>query len=534
MSDTASTSPTASGSAVSGGAGTGTGSSGSGNGNGDSGGSGGNGGNDNGSGSGKLDYVRAHHSEDVVEKMNKATVTGETVAGVSSAASVVFGSSAGSALRLTVVGQLCKLGQPMEERTYPLLLHPTQWVLFGSQAAGVVVGNFLITISFWLLMCIVVQVVSCLPMFKALDAVGLCRFPSSPLFVFQFLLQGTALGAMALVFYPPSTPLFLLGAASLMFCCVVPFYVLYSVCNGVPRKAYYLHDVDVDRKTWLSALIGPGEWVSRFETNMWSYRYAAVVRPYRQEWACYSFVEMAASLTVAAVDSTTAHSLVACGHQKTGSAVVFIVLLVAEIYAWPHARARDGYMFPTIQLVQASALLLMAVGYYVENTDYWTFGTAAELFMVCAAIFGVKVVLDLGTEVYLYCKGRRTTLQEYAYAESAKTLLECDTESVLDRESLSVSSHGSLFKDTRHNSTLAPATPSQYSVLSSTGSGSSFATYSYFPPLDGSPRSMARGSILKTHSNLSSVPSSSWGGGGPSCVLPEGRRRQTSMVKTIS
>ena len=369
---------------------------------------------DSGSGSGKLDHVRAHHSKHTVQTMDKATVTAETVSGVSSAASVVSGASAGSALRLTVVGQLCKLGQPMEKRKYPLLLHPTQWVLFGSQAAGVVVGNFLITISFWLVMSIVVQVVVCTGFFTNADAMGLCRFPSSPLFVFQFLLQGTSLGAMALVFYPPSTPLFLLGAASLMFCCVVPFYVLYSVCNGVPRKAYYLHDVDVDRKTWLSALIGPGEWVSRFETNMWSYRYAAVVRPYRQEWACYSFVEMAASLTVAAVDSTTAHSLVACGHQKTGSAVVFIVLLVAEIYAWPHARARDGYMLPAFQCMQASALLLMATGYYVENTDYWTFGAAAKLLVACAGVLVLKVVLDVCSEIYIYCTGRRDRLHELA------------------------------------------------------------------------------------------------------------------------
>ena len=384
-----------------------------------------------GSGSGKLDYVRAHHSEDVVEKMDKATVTAETVSGVSSAASVVSGASAGSALRLAVVGQLCKLGQPMEERTYPLLLHPTQWVLFGSQAAGVVVGNFLITISFWLVMSIVVQAVHCTGYFKSMDAMGLCRFPSSPLFVFQFLLQGTSLGAMALVFYPPSTPLFLLGAASLMFCCVVPFYVLYSVCNGVPRKAYYLHDVDVDRKTWLSALIGPGEWVSRFETNMWSYRYAAVVRPYRQEWACYSFVEMAASLTVAAVDSTTAHSLVACGHQKTGSAVVFIVLLVAEICAWPHARARDGYMLPAFQCMQASALLLMATGYYVENTDYWTFGAAAKLLVACAGVLVLKVVLDVCSEIYIYCTDRRNRLHELAL--QPKPLSMCAVEAGLQR-----------------------------------------------------------------------------------------------------
>ena len=371
-------------------------------------------GNGSGSGSGKLDYVRAHHSEDVVEEMEIVGVTTKVVSGVSSAASVVSGASAGSALRLAVVGQLCKLGQPMEERTYPLLLHPTQWVLFGSQAAGVVVGNFVITVAFWFVMCIVVQAVFYTGYYKGMDVMGLCAFPSSPLFVFQFLLQGTALGAMALLFYPPSTPLFLLGAASLMFCCVVPFYVLYSVCNGVPRKAYYLHDVDVDRKTWLSALIGPGEWVSRFETNMWSYRYAAVVRPYRQEWACYSFVEMAASLTVAAVDSTTAHSLVACGHQKTGSAVVFIVLLVAEIYAWPHARARDGYMLPAFQCMQASALLLMATGYYVENTDYWTFGAAAKLLVACAGVLVLKVVLDVCSEVHVYCTGRRDRLHELA------------------------------------------------------------------------------------------------------------------------
>ena len=366
--------------------------------------------------------MRAHHSGAVVEDMGRASAATAGVADASSVASLVSGASAGSALRLAVVGQLCKLGEPMAQRTYPFVLHPTQWTLFGSQAAGLVVGNFLVTVSFWVVMSVVVQVVTCTGYFKAIDAVGMCRFPSAPLFVFQFLLQGTALGAIALVFYPPSTALFLLGFAALAFCCGVPFFVLYSVRVGVPRKGYYLHDTDMrGGRTWLSAVVGPGEWVSRCEAELWHLRYAAVIRPYCEEWACFSFVEMAASLTVSAVNSSTAHTLVGCGHQKLSSALIFVVLLCAEVATWPHARARDGYMLPAFQILQAAGLGLMAAGYYAEDTGHWTFGTAAKVFIACSVLLACKAVCDVCTELYLSVTDRRNILYYRAIAENTNT-----------------------------------------------------------------------------------------------------------------
>ena len=462
--------------------------------------------------------MRAHHSGAVVEDMGRASAATAGVADASSVASLVSGASAGSALRLAVVGQLCKLGEPMAQRTYPFVLHPTQWTLFGSQAAGLVVGNFLVTVSFWVVMSVVVQVVMCTGYFKAIDAVGMCRFPSAPLFVFQFLLQGTALGAIALVFYPPSTSLFLLGFAALAFCCGVPFFVLYSVRVGVPRKGYYLHDTDMrGGRTWLSAVVGPGEWVSRCEAELWHLRYAAVIRPYHEEWVCFSFVEMAASLTVSAVNSSTAHTLIGCGHQKLSSALIFVVLLCAEVATWPHARARDGYMLPAFQILQAAGLGLMAAGYYAEDTGHWTFGTAAKVFIACSVLLACKAVCDVCTELYLFATKRRMRLQAYAYGQEALT----DTQELHYTPATSAFSAADVDHirpdlplplpphHVAHDSTLS-CSASQFSLPSSRKDTIAAAPSVYTVEPDATFRHSGRGTPLKTAAHSSSAGAYGW------------------------
>ena len=356
--------------------------------------------------------------EEVMERTEEVSEGAAQTAVVASLAGA--GAAAGPALRLVVAGGPCKISQPLNERQYPMALHPTRISLFGSEAAGVVVGNFAITVGFSLLAFLVVKTVSLAGCFAStLDTLGLCRFPSAPLFVFQYLLQGTALGAMALVFYPPSIALFLLGALTLFACVVVPCFVLREVTRGVPTQGYYLNDETTKDRRYLNALIGPGEWVSRQEKNMWSLRYASVTRQYRESWACYGFVDMSASLVIAAVQGPSTDTMTGCGHQKVFYGVVFLVLLTAEAVAWPRARTRDNYIMSAMLATQSFGMFLMGVGYYKGNPDSWVFVTASWLMMGAAGIMMIKVVLDIGAEGYILFSKRRGRLGALSLAQNS-------------------------------------------------------------------------------------------------------------------
>eukprot|EP01061_Rhynchopus_euleeides_P020948 TRINITY_DN3405_c0_g1_i1.p1 TRINITY_DN3405_c0_g1~~TRINITY_DN3405_c0_g1_i1.p1 ORF type:complete len:474 (+),score=146.78 TRINITY_DN3405_c0_g1_i1:107-1423(+) len=278
-----------------------------------------------------------------------------------------------------------------------------------------VIGNFTITGAFWLLMVILVKVLSKTQIIPTLDTLGMCRFPSAPLFVFQFFLQGTSLGAMALVLHAPSHETFILGVASLVVCLVVPFMVLYKMAADVPAKAYFTEDERVADRKWLRLLIGPGEWVSVHEQEHWVMRYATILRPFSQQWACFSFVEMSSSLTIAAVDATTADTLVGCGHKKLFSGFVFALLLVIELMTRPRVRVRDIYLLTCVLLIQALAMVMMATGYYLEDLDHWTFNMASTLMLAAVGLLLVKTALDLISEAYIICTKRRQRLQQNAF-----------------------------------------------------------------------------------------------------------------------
>ena len=297
-------------------------------------------------------------------------------------------------------------------------MNPTQWEVLDSYAAGMVLGNSLITLAFSLIMTALVKATSCFKRFENIDTLGLCRFPSAPLFVFQFLLQGTALGAAELVLYPPSTETFVLGLVAMMICIAVPCWVLWEVSVGVPERAFFTRDSHTICRPWLRAFVGGGEWVGVSAAQRWPRRYASVLLPYRQRWACFAVVEMAASIAIAGIQATAPDTPTACGHQKLCSALVFLILLLAEVFTRPQCRPRDCYLLTCLLLVQTLAMAFFAAGYYLHDPDHATFDIAATLLMAAAGLIMVKVVLDLGSEVYVFATGRRLRLQKEVEGES--------------------------------------------------------------------------------------------------------------------
>ena len=347
------------------------------------------------------------------KRFEERTDTAKFLGQMTAVAGVGVGGGGPAALRLIASMQRCHVGAVDQINTS---LHPTQWAPFASAAAGMVLGNLLITAGFGLFCFLLVQIArhggtKLYPKaFEGLDTQGWLRFPSAPLAIFQYCYQGTTLGSMILIGTIPSVPLFIIGVTAFGVCIVVPVSVFCKIKSDAKKKATYVHDPSTGK--WLAFMIGSGEWVSLKKTNHWINRYASVVRTYRPEVAWYSFIEFLACLALAAVLAITPDDSIGCGHVKMASCAIFLILLVIEGYVLPHARPRDSAFGVVYQGSQLSAMAFMAYGYYENNRDSWTFDVASWLLSACAALLVFKTTLDIASELFIIIQGRRRRLQE--------------------------------------------------------------------------------------------------------------------------
>eukprot|EP01059_Diplonema_ambulator_P028652 TRINITY_DN47520_c0_g1_i1.p1 TRINITY_DN47520_c0_g1~~TRINITY_DN47520_c0_g1_i1.p1 ORF type:complete len:405 (+),score=107.33 TRINITY_DN47520_c0_g1_i1:63-1217(+) len=298
----------------------------------------------------------------------------------------------------------------------PFALHPTQMELMGSEMLGLVVGNFAITIGFGVLCFTLVRIAAAggekvFPkLFEGLDTQGWMRFPSAPLFVFQVLYQGTSLGCINLIIQPPSAVAFVVGVVGLFVCITVPIATFLTIVSHVPSKAVYMRERGC--KGFRKVFLGSGEWVNKREDCAWVQRWSSVMRTYRQETAWYMFVEFTSSMALSAIAATETDSWDGCGHKKVFTALVFVVMGVMEACVWPHARYRDSSADFVLYGLQASAMLLMGVGYYSKDQEHAGFSISSTLLVATLYILLVRVVIDVCSELYILISGRRNKLQE--------------------------------------------------------------------------------------------------------------------------
>eukprot|EP01059_Diplonema_ambulator_P004864 TRINITY_DN1459_c0_g1_i2.p1 TRINITY_DN1459_c0_g1~~TRINITY_DN1459_c0_g1_i2.p1 ORF type:complete len:414 (+),score=117.28 TRINITY_DN1459_c0_g1_i2:27-1268(+) len=313
---------------------------------------------------------------------------------------------------------------------FPFPLHPTGLEVGGSEAAGAVIGNFSITIGFTLLMLAALELFKrvgerLLPsLFEGMDTQGMLRFPSAPLFIFQWLYQGTVLGAMILLLYPANTLHVVLGLVAMAVCVSVPVLLFRVVTRDVPSMAVYA--LDPEKQGWLQELVcGPGEWVSVGVDVHWVNRYASVTRSFVQRAVWFSVIEFAAAFALAAIGTLETSTLVGCGHVKLAMAAVFLILVVVEAVLWPCARPRDNMADFVTLGIQGAGLVLMAVGFYkgYDVKEHLTHHVAGLLFMASAVLLVVKGVVDLCTEAYVVLTGRRNRLQADAWQASSSLLM---------------------------------------------------------------------------------------------------------------
>eukprot|EP01064_Diplonema_japonicum_P028784 TRINITY_DN4502_c0_g1_i1.p1 TRINITY_DN4502_c0_g1~~TRINITY_DN4502_c0_g1_i1.p1 ORF type:complete len:556 (+),score=112.93 TRINITY_DN4502_c0_g1_i1:181-1848(+) len=360
-------------------------------------------------------------------ELSGSATTEAVGAGAASAAGLGAGAAAGTAMRLVLISDSCVIGDYV--RQLPWMFHPTRIKIGGSEPAGAVVGNFSIVVGFTLLMKGVMMVAGLFPgvsrFLKTSDPEGFLRFPSAPLFVFQWFYQGTTLSSMLLLFYPPSVLGFLLGVASCLFCTAVPFVVLVSVHRGVPKEAIYRVDTE-DRGRLFNFIVGPGEWVSLREERHWVQRWASVTKTYTQHTAWFSFVDFSSSFCLAAMAAFKTYSYAQCGHIKTFQACIFVVLLAIEAKYWPHVRMRDCVTDFVLLGAQTAGLFLMGNAFYNGGKENTAFETAGLLMYMATIILMGKVVLDVFTEAYIFFSGRRRRLQEEEWARDRISFVEAD------------------------------------------------------------------------------------------------------------
>ena len=393
----------------------------------------------------------------------KDEATVDAAAATASVASALASVAAATqASRLVLISGPCRHPDTRGLRL-PRALHPTQVTIRGSVALGCIVMNVALVAAATLIGKAVLAL--CGPWLRRYaedgDLRGLVRFPSTSLFLFQALYQGVALSSLLLLQDGEATRIEqLVGILALLTCLIGPGLVFRCIRRGVPSKATFQTD-DHIRSSALVWMIGAGEWVSRVRGNLWVCRYGSIMRTYRQKWAGYSFAESYAMLALAVATAMPARTHVECGHIRVAQGAMILLLIVGAILCRPHARARDNIFRVMIDTLQLAALATQAGGLYSNGhpEDDVTNG----LLLAATALLLVKVVLDIGSEVYILVTKRRERLQKAYYNSvfdcSMPTLMLPPTDEQTQNQSqnlLSVSKELDVLDHTHAGTSLVP------------------------------------------------------------------------------
>ena len=381
--------------------------------------------------------VPANETEPLPDVLPNRQALENTVAVAGITAAVASGPAAIGAARLLVSSEACVVEGA--DTTTSWLLHPTGWEPDHNQAAGIVLANLSIFAGALLLAFLVHYPISWVapsifPVFfyPGFDYIGFTRFPSVPLFVFFFLYQGTALGAMTLVLHAYAWAWRLMGFAASAVCICIPLVLYRELKRSVPRKGVFVRDKVCKNKV-LRWLTGPGEWCSTRRNPDWVNRYTFLVRYYRERYSWFCTVDFGTAFLVAAAQSIRTNTMEGCGHVKAFTAIVFGVQLMVEACYWPHCRYRDSAMDFILLALQFCAMFLMATGYYAGDRNHWAFATASSLLLVAALGYVLKFVADLLSEIYVLLSGRRDRLQDayFAAQESDQATEELDDKNAI-------------------------------------------------------------------------------------------------------
>eukprot|EP01064_Diplonema_japonicum_P036502 TRINITY_DN821_c3_g1_i1.p1 TRINITY_DN821_c3_g1~~TRINITY_DN821_c3_g1_i1.p1 ORF type:complete len:1015 (+),score=197.13 TRINITY_DN821_c3_g1_i1:205-3249(+) len=321
-----------------------------------------------------------------------------------------------------------------EDKKLSFALHPTQIDLYGSYAAGAVVGNLAIVIgAVAVLYCVLHLMVLCKCITETehvLDAQGMMRFPSAPLFILLFFYQGTFLGAFRLIISPDPGWLRSWGLAAAGLLIGAPIWIGWKINKDVDKftkdgKGYYRTDDQVRGKLF-NFIVGPGEWVSTTKRNHWVQRYQTMVRSFKQKYSWFIVGDFLLMALMAGARVTNTDSWVRCGNVRLFMSLVNWIALIIEGYLLPHARMRDNVMDVMRLFMQGLGLLCMAIGFYSETYDHWGFRAASPIFIGVMVLIILKLVMDMVTEGWIFFSKRRLRLQRATWGDDENELKELE------------------------------------------------------------------------------------------------------------
>ena len=373
--------------------------------------------------------------ENVTTSLNASVVT----ALVLSMAAPGFG--AGNALRLALVSSGCT-------RDLPWVFHPSGLEAAGSKSLGLVLLNTagLCAVS---VLCIVVLVIATFVRERKADngkiskfdlqgmshtttntatsfhplLTGFLRIPAIPMFLLMFTFQGTTLGAMNVVFHEPTwQPV---GALALTYCIVAPLVCVLITSRGAQQYATYA--LATNRTNTLTRVfLGPGEWIN-LKQKMWVQRFSGCVLPYRTPCVWFLGVEYLTSFALSAVTSLAPTTAIGCGHMKVACTVILCISWGVMLGVRPHARRCDLIALSLVHLFEIIGVVLMAVGYYLEDPGHAMFLGARVMIGCAMSVLISKLVADGAVEIFIFITGRRDAVEasvKAAEAEELQDLLE--------------------------------------------------------------------------------------------------------------
>ena len=329
--------------------------------------------------------------------------TAESAAAVAAVGSVVGLSSAGTAMRLALAGLSCR--STTDSGEVPLALHPTQFAPWGNPFVGLIIANCAAAAFVSLSLFVVVKAVESLQCVSHDDVSGFLKFPSIPLYVFQFVFQGVSYAAFALLFDAQNVSTVLLGAGTLLILLSVPLYLLFRIRYDVPRLASYC-PYTVELSKVMTFIVGSGDWVGKSKM-LWVMRYASVVRMYREEVCWFIVADLGFSMALSLIKAVPTDSTYVCGALYCTAGMLYIAISGVLVALLPYARTRDTLIMLVTSAAQSAACFFIAVAQYTKDSDSFFREVGNFLFFLSAIVLLVKALLDIFAEGYRIKNGGR-------------------------------------------------------------------------------------------------------------------------------
>ncbi|KAJ9460901.1 Titin-like protein [Diplonema papillatum] len=254
-----------------------------------------------------------------------------------------------------------------------------------------------------------------LPVRTVRAAHGLVRFPGGLLFVFYFLYQGQAKCAWILTFDGGVHTVVGLFFMSLLI--ALPLWISWFLYNELKTRQARYREVDERHGKVFEFIMGKGEWVSRRRKNPVTFRFSLQLRAFTARCGWFLLLDFALMMVIGLGSAIPATSYQQCGHVRLALGLATVICLGVELYFQPHIRPRDN-VFDCIRfMLQATGLFCQGRAYYAENITHPAMIAAAMIFLIAIFLLIVKLLMDIGCEVYIFLKRRRTILQKMEWAE---------------------------------------------------------------------------------------------------------------------